>query len=1189
MPYVDEELPPPPVSPPKVGAGQKGGAVSAPPGYVSKSLREGERFRQANQPRRIFDAKQPTNYRLARPGEKLDNGEDPPLYHIWGSSYKAMDEFGIGVGLYYRQLLTFAIVIMFCAVVYIPTMVHNAGFNDSTTPAILTGTAHNASRSDLSLNLNGVPDLIVTLLLVLFALAARKAEQVAVESIDTAQQTPQDYTVCIHSPPRAPGLSDPDTYYQKFRAHGEIAFITICLSNGILLKTVAKKRVIEHKILALNAKADLAAREGNAESMRMANRTTADLKAWQAWLQGKLGLFATKDYLETALKDIKERLKGLSQRHFDPKRVYITFQTEQAQRSCLKAVETGLWEEQMANFRGKEVNQEAVIGGRVCRIDEAEEPSDVLWENIDTSIFQRATTWAISGFLSAAFLTGSFFILREIFNLGFIAAIFVALVNAVLPLVIRILTLAIEVHKSLTQMQASMMFKLVTARAINSAFLLFIITSDEDQLKDQTLTKILSILIADAFTGPLLRLTNLADLFGRKVIAPKAKTQAEMNVFFQGAPWNLAERYTDMIKTVFVGLFYSAIVPTGLIVTAVAMLTLYWVDKYSLLRLWRRPPAYDARLSSYSRKYVILCIWLHLVMARIFFAKWPSQDTDEIPDCGLFFCSFTGDQDEDVYTADQNQIVTIYEVLGILVFAMGGGLVALLYIRHYATKLVADKHKAVGEASNIEYRSVSGIDAYVPLINVRELTDPLLAMDVNDLPNNAHPYLPLRIGGFYSAEELSMSSDRDFPDISKRERDELFSKVRYYPGLHEKLHQGPKNGGILYQAVRTDQEPAGVGTIDGRFGLARQSSAASSAPFMLPSGPVQESALPQRSRRNGSRRGNQAPLPAGWEARTTANGRPYYVCHHTRTTQWERPTIAVPTSSRSFRGIVEGESMPDLHNAVRDLPSGWEVKYAPDGRPYYVDHNNQVTSWDHPIPLESHLQQRQSLVSGPRSPVDPSEGGTQYLEQYTAAGLRFYLNPRTNDVRWSPPKARRRGTTRDTDAASGTARRSGPAGNVDMSVSNTSRGGSLPPGWEMRTTPAGRPYYVNHDQRITQWTPPPPPPDSVSGSAAAATRAGEQKTSYQDQSTAAAFVPSSTPPYGFGVAPAAPQPPSAPVPFGGGDGGGGVGGGVAVGGVQGDLGLPGYIEIRTHADGRTYYVNHRTKVTSWVPPPKEDW
>lgn len=53
-------------------------------------------------------------------------------------------------------------------------------------------------REDLSLDRNGVPDLIVTLLLVLFALAARKAEKVAVEAIDTAQQTPQDYSVGRH-------------------------------------------------------------------------------------------------------------------------------------------------------------------------------------------------------------------------------------------------------------------------------------------------------------------------------------------------------------------------------------------------------------------------------------------------------------------------------------------------------------------------------------------------------------------------------------------------------------------------------------------------------------------------------------------------------------------------------------------------------------------------------------------------------------------------------------------------------------------------------------------------------------------------------------------------------------------------------------------------------------------------------
>ncbi len=59
--------------------------------------------------------------------------------------------------------------------------------------------------------------------------------------------------------------------------------------------------------------------------------------------------------------------------------------------------------------------------------------------------------------------------------------------------------------------------------------------------------------------------------------------------------FSLSYPATNQIKTVFVGLFYSAIVPTGLIVTAVAMIIIYWVDKYSLLRLWKRPPVRETR------------------------------------------------------------------------------------------------------------------------------------------------------------------------------------------------------------------------------------------------------------------------------------------------------------------------------------------------------------------------------------------------------------------------------------------------------------------------------------------------------------------------------------------------------------------------------------------------------------------
>lgn len=49
----------------------------------------------------------------------------------------------------------------------------------------------------------------------------------------------------------------------------------------------------------------------------------------------------------------------------------------------------GLWEQRLSKFTKRDVNQEAVIRGKVCRINEAEEPSEILWENIDATLIRR--------------------------------------------------------------------------------------------------------------------------------------------------------------------------------------------------------------------------------------------------------------------------------------------------------------------------------------------------------------------------------------------------------------------------------------------------------------------------------------------------------------------------------------------------------------------------------------------------------------------------------------------------------------------------------------------------------------------------------------------------------------------------------------------------------------------------------
>lgn len=44
---------------------------------------------------------------------------------------------------------------------------------------------------------------------------------------------------------------------------------------------------------------------------------------------------------------------------------------------------------------------------------------------------------------------------------------------------------------------------------------------------------------------------------------------------------------------------------------------------------------------------------------------------------------------------------------------------------------------------------------------------------------------------------------------------------------------------------------------------------------------------------------NQTPLPPGWEERTDAKGRVFYVDHNTRTTTWTRPTLSTGTSNNT--------------------------------------------------------------------------------------------------------------------------------------------------------------------------------------------------------------------------------------------------------------------------------------------------
>ncbi|KAI1116301.1 HECT-domain-containing protein [Nemania sp. NC0429] len=97
-------------------------------------------------------------------------------------------------------------------------------------------------------------------------------------------------------------------------------------------------------------------------------------------------------------------------------------------------------------------------------------------------------------------------------------------------------------------------------------------------------------------------------------------------------------------------------------------------------------------------------------------------------------------------------------------------------------------------------------------------------------------------------------------------------------------------------------------------------------------------------------------LPSGWEQRWTPEGRPYFVDHNTRTTTWVDPRrqqyIRMYGGQNNANGTIQQQPVSQLG----PLPSGWEMRLTNTARVYFVDHNTKTTTWDDPR-LPSSLDQ----------------------------------------------------------------------------------------------------------------------------------------------------------------------------------------------------------------------------------------
>ncbi|XP_077569161.1 E3 ubiquitin-protein ligase NEDD4-like isoform X2 [Stigmatopora nigra] len=166
---------------------------------------------------------------------------------------------------------------------------------------------------------------------------------------------------------------------------------------------------------------------------------------------------------------------------------------------------------------------------------------------------------------------------------------------------------------------------------------------------------------------------------------------------------------------------------------------------------------------------------------------------------------------------------------------------------------------------------------------------------------------------------------------------------------------------------------------------------------------------------NPARQGSSEELPPGWEEKRDSKGRRYFINHNKRTTSWIRPrmhrtksTTASPqsrTSTPSFTSVSAEASprptpSPEAPSGYGSMPDGWEARSAPNGRPFFIDHNTKTTTWQDPrltVPVQARI----------RPSLDPSDLGPMpagWEERVHTDGRIFYIDHNTKATQWDDPR-----------------------------------------------------------------------------------------------------------------------------------------------------------------------------------------
>lgn len=482
----------------------------------------------------------------------------------------------------------------------------------------------------------GVLHFLFSLVLIAGIVIFRKFIREKMIEIDEINITPADFTVWVKGIPYNTDFEDLKKYMQTNSYPENLASEVVAISPAYMISEyVEKVREKKQLLFELNYVKEYKQQYGKVPIKKIMCCSKE---------------YPTEDQLNFKINQLNEWQKEFENKsNLEFNQGNSAFITYRKQTDCKETID--YWHESSLEKISqicllclhRYAYSERTYKGNMISVEQAPEPSDIIWENLNVSFLVKFYRRCQTAVVTTILIVISFFIVfgikeyefnqyqdytdsgKKISNsenikikaISVLLSFTIQILNVVISVCVRLFS-GYEKHATWTHYNISVFHKLVISTTLNTVLVLFLVNSYTIQTDrfDPTdvnthhwftedygiSTDLYSLLLIDAFVTPVILVFSpmyLFKLWTRSKIrkGQKIVTQHEANEIWTNPEIDLSQRSARYVKTMLVVLVFAPIFPLGFPMGLLSVLIQYWADKILLLRRYSRSKTFGKGLT----------------------------------------------------------------------------------------------------------------------------------------------------------------------------------------------------------------------------------------------------------------------------------------------------------------------------------------------------------------------------------------------------------------------------------------------------------------------------------------------------------------------------------------------------------------------------------------------------------------